>query len=144
MLRQIFFALLMLFCVTACGEGEVVKPVLSYQANFDPSDVDQIESFIKSVAKRWDLRVYEKDRKQMSVLTQGEDAFFIALYLNGNSILDISNVGMGKVLTMGVFDYDEMPLEKLHALAHEITAGLSQKFGIEFKQQSKQSGTDPS
>lgn len=135
MLRQIFFALLMLFCVTGCGESEVVKPVLKYQADFDPSDVDQVESFIKSVAKRWDLRVYEKDRKQMSVLTQGEDAFFMALYLNSNSILDISNVGMGKVLTLGVFDYGEMPLEELHALADEITSGLSQKFGIELKQQ---------
>ncbi len=131
MLRKIFFSALMLLGATACGEDNNVEPVMSYQANFYPEKVACVESVAKSLANDWKLEVYEKDRKQMNLLTQGQDAFFIALYFQGDAILDISNVGMGSTLTMGVFDFGKLSLDKLHRLANEMIKGINQQCDIQ-------------
>ena len=129
----ITFILAVLFLVSC--EGESTSPTYSYQANFDPAMVDGVEEFMKDVAKRWELRLYEKSREGMKVLTHGQEAFFIALFLKSdpknNWILDISNLGVGIILTFALYEHEDMPLAELQRLDGEVRRGLKEKFGIE-------------
>ncbi|MDP1932169.1 MAG: hypothetical protein Q8L60_12005 [Gammaproteobacteria bacterium] len=124
--------MLAVLVVSACEESSGVSPTYSYRAEFNPADVDAVVQFVRSVAERRNIRVYEKDRRQMSFLTQGKEAFFIAFYYNDNAVLDISNVGVGEIITLGVFDHQEYSAQALYDVSEEITTGLNQQFGIQF------------
>ena len=128
---KLFVSSLIFFCVISCSEEDYVKPTQQYQADFNTDNIDSIEEYIKSIAKRWNLRVFEKSHNEMKLLTQGQDAFYIALYLNENAVLDISNVGVGTILTLETFDHGDLPPEKLSGLTDEIVQGLEQQIGIQ-------------
>ena len=134
MLRQLLIVVIPVL-VLACSEIEVVVPIFNLRAEFDPSNVDRVDSFIKATATQWNLSVLEKGRDQMAFLTQGQEAFFLALYSGETPILDITNAGAGTILVLHVYDYGEMPLEQLNELADEIVISLNQNFGIELMSQ---------
>ena len=71
----------------------------------------------------------------MAFLTQGQDAFFIALFSSDSEIVNITNVGIGTRLTLHVYDKGGLLLEQLNELTDEIVNGLSLNFGIELKSQ---------
>ena len=51
-------AALAVLLMASC-EGESTKPTYHYQAPFDPAMVDGVEEFMKGLADRWELRLFE-------------------------------------------------------------------------------------
>ena len=127
-------AVLTVLFVVSC-DGELTKPTYQYRAPFNPAMVEDVEIFMRDVAKRWKLRLFEKDRKEMKVISLGKEAFLIALFLKSDPeddwILDISNAGAGTILTLGLYEHEDMPLSELQRLDNEVRTGLKEKFGIE-------------
>ena len=125
---------LVVFFVASYG-GESTRPTYHYRASFDPAMVDGVEKFMRGVAKRWEFRLFEKDRKGSKFITRGMEAFFIALFLKSDPenewILDISNAGAGTILTLGLYEHEDMPLSELQELDNEVRTGLRERFGIE-------------
>ena len=116
--------------VAACGE-EHVEPAFFYKAQFDPSMVAEVESFVRDISVKWQLELFEKDREQMKFLTQYREAFFISLYFECDAILAIMNVGVGNVLTLSLHDYGNLPVEQLERLANEVRSGLRAQLNID-------------
>ena len=116
-------------------EGENAKPTYHYRASFDPAMVGGVEKFMRGVAKSWELRLFEKDRKETKVISLGKEAFFVALFLTSdpdrNWVLDLSNAGAGTILTLGLYEHEDMPLSELQRLDSEVRTGLKERFGIE-------------
>lgn len=124
---------LMLFLIACSCEAERMSPYLMYKADFSSAKTGEVESAVKKIAKEWGLRVYEKNQEQMKFLTQGKDAFFIALYFEENPILVITNAGFGDLLMLSVTDYKGMPTSDLERLAAEVINTLETRLDIKFK-----------
>ncbi|MBA3582909.1 MAG: hypothetical protein H0W44_10735 [Gammaproteobacteria bacterium] len=92
-----------------------------------------VELAIKEVAKKWDLRIYEKDREQMKFHTQGKEAFFIVLYFNKDPVLSLDNSGVGEVITLMAVDYGNMPIQDLKKLAYDVIDTFETRFDIKFE-----------
>ena len=122
----------LLFLVCACDSRQV-SPHLLYRADFDAARIDEAERVVRGVAEEWELRVFEKDRDEMAFLTRGRDAFFVALYFEGDSILVLTNVGVGDTLELTAFDYKKMPMSDLDALVAQVITSLEDKLDVEFK-----------
>ena len=122
------------FFAVSC-QGESTGPTYHYRAPFDPAMVDGVVEFMRGVAKRWEFRLFEKDRKGAKFISRGMEAFFILLFLkrdpDGKWILDISNVGVGTNLSLALYEHEDMPLSELQRLDNEVRTGLEQKFGVE-------------
>ena len=127
-------AILAVLFLVSC-EGESTSPTYQYRTAFDPAMVDGVEEFMKDVAKRWELRLFEDNRKGMKFLTQGQEAFYIALFLKldpkNNWILSMTNGGAGTILILHLYEHEDMPLAELQRLDEEVRFGLKEKFGIE-------------
>ncbi|GBF30072.1 hypothetical protein MnTg04_00008 [bacterium MnTg04] len=83
------------------------------------------------ISEKWELRVFEKDREAMKFLTQGQEAFFIALYFEDDSILAIMNAGIGNILTLSLQTDDNFPVEELEKLANEVRGELKTHLNID-------------
>lgn len=129
---RLFFILLSIFCLSACGQDDV-KPVYFYKAPFDPVMVDAVAEVMKDISESRQFKLFEKDREQMKFLTDGKNAFFTAFYLKGEPILAVTNVGVGEVLTLSLHDYGELPLDDLEGLAQEVRDTLKNRFNIELQ-----------
>ena len=51
-----------------------------YDSDFDQAKIDIVLDVLYSFAKNQKLRVFEKDRERMKILTQGTPAFSVFLY----------------------------------------------------------------
>lgn len=129
-MRKILLVLLCIFCLNACT-AEYIKPMFFYRSPFDPSMVTDVESYMRKASKNWNFELFEKDKKEMKAVTDGQEAFYLAFYHKDKAILDISNVGVGVVLTLALFDHGDMPIAELERLANEVRSGLKSKFGIQ-------------
>lgn len=67
----------------------------------------------------WSTR-RSNDRSSDREQKEGQDAFFIALYLDEDPILVISNVGSDSTLTVDAMDYGNLPIEELERLVEEV------------------------
>lgn len=128
-MKKILSTIIMLFCINACN-GDYVVPTFLYKAPFDPLSVDKVEVFMRDISARWNLELFEKDREAMKIMTQGQEAFFIALYFEGDAILAIMNAGVGNVLTLSLQDHGNLPVEELERLANEVRSGLKTQLNI--------------
>lgn len=134
MILRFLTVTMMLLTLSSCGEAEYTPPYLHYRADFDTAKVDEAEMTIKEIAKKWNLRVYEKDRDQMKFLTQGKEAFFIALYRDEDPVLSLTNSGVGNVISVMAVDYGNMPVSDLERLTKEVIKVLEERLNIEFKE----------
>ena len=127
------FSLLVLVALlanTAC-DSEYIVPVFFYEAPFDPLLVDEVEEIMYDISGKWELSVFEKDREAMKIMTQGQEAFFIALFLEDDSILAIMNAGIGNILTLSLQTDDNFPVEELGKLANEVRRELKTHLNID-------------
>lgn len=124
--------LIVCFLGSSC-EAEYKPPYLLYTAQFDITKVDNAVVLVKEIAKNWNLRVYEIDREQMKFVTQGKDAFFIALYFKEDPIISIANSGVGEVLRVMAIDYGKMSLPDLKKLTEETIQTLKLELNLEFE-----------
>jgi hypothetical protein len=83
------------------------------------------------IAIHWGFELFEKDRDEMKLLSLNEPAFFIAFYSEGESVLVITNAGYAPLLTLSLMESQEMPVERLEALANEVRNGLQERFNIQ-------------
>lgn len=120
------------FFLSSC-ESENIDPYLSYKADFSPTLVGAVENFTKEIAEKYGLRVFEKPRRNMRVLSNGKEAFFIALYDGDIPIVIITSVGVSNILHLSFFDDGQFTKPQLDALANDINNGLKEKFSIIMK-----------
>ena len=128
MIRWLYLILLCVFCV-GCN-SESIGPHLKYSAQFDNSKISQIESVLDDVAVRNELEVFSKDHKKMRFLSEGNPAFFTALYLNGDPIIIITNVGVADTLVLTITDYGKIPVAELELIAAEVILLLKSNINI--------------
>lgn len=107
-----------------------IEPAAVYKGEFDHSKIGAVESIVDEVAQRWRLRIFRKNREHMKHLTQGRDAFFVALYFENDAVLALTNVGVGTVLTMITTDHGKMPLHELNGVASDIVDMLRTRLSI--------------
>ena len=109
-------SLIVLCCIssiTSCV-GDNVRPAFLFRSVFDPDTVNDVEIFMRALSEQWEFRLYEKDREEIESVTRGEqEAFFLFLYYEDDSILAMGNVGAGNVITLDLYDFGKMPLGKL-------------------------------
>ena len=98
-----------------------------YRADFSGEYIQQIEEFIDIVATENKLRVFRKDRKNMAVLTEGNDAFYSVFYYNDDPVISITNVGAGTVLSIIATDYGNLPIEQLNSIVKRLTTFLTEE-----------------
>ena len=114
-----------LFILNVSCQAAVNRPHATYQAELeDYAKIEQIETLIRAIAANRNLDVFEKDRDEMSYLTQGEPAFFIALYYMNEPVMTLTNVGIGNKLTLTTTDYGDMSLRELEKLTQQILSEL--------------------
>jgi hypothetical protein len=123
------------FFVISCGESSYHEPDFYYEGKFDSSLVNQLEEYMKDLADERNLVVFEKDRGQMSALTQNEEALFISLHVASidEPLLWVSNVGVGTVLTLGFLSNENFSYDNTKALSETVRNGLLDEMGIEMK-----------
>lgn len=126
---NIFF--ICVVCVCSCADDN--NPYLIYESEFGTEKISKVENVIKDLAQRRNLRVFEKNRENMKYLSRGEDAFFIALYFKNDPILVVTNVGVGKLITLSVSDYGKMPRKELELLTLELVSILKNEVNISFE-----------
>jgi len=123
------------FLISCGGKSTFIAPEFHFEGAFKPSSLDKLEGYIKQLAQEKDYRVYEKRRHQMKTLTNGQDAFSIALYqkTNDKNILYISNTGAGTILTLYLFTNKDFSLQEAKSLADTVIHYLESQLNIEMK-----------
>lgn len=129
-------ALIMSVFTCGCGHAQDV-PTVVYKAEFETSKIEGVERIVEEIADKWKLQIFRKDKRRMSILTQGHDAFFVALYLDRDPILFATNVGVGEVLTLGISDYGKLPREDLKRLANDVIEPLRERLNINLQPELK-------
>lgn len=124
----------MSFLACGCGGAQDI-PTVVFKADFDPARIEEVEVLVDEIAGRWNLRVFRKDKKQMSILTQGEAAFFVALYLEQDPIVVLTNVGVSNILSLVISDLGSMHVTELDRLTAEIVDSLEQRLEIDLVKQ---------
>ncbi|MEM7206476.1 MAG: hypothetical protein AAF434_01500 [Pseudomonadota bacterium] len=132
MKKFIQLALLPIFLFSCNAES--ISPNFHYTASFSPSkaNVDVVESLVTDVSSNWNLRVVKKDRSQMKLLTEDQEAFFIALYQEEKHVLSITNAGVGTSISMSLYAIDNFSIVQVEQLGREIRDGLLKELSIKF------------
>lgn len=125
----LLFLLSILF--SAC-KSESIKPYMKYSAEFDNSQIEQVESILLGIATDYKLRIFKKNRENMQYLSQGKNAFFTALYFNDDPILIMTNVGVADTLVLTVTDYGEVSQKDLEQIT-DIVVKTVFRIGIVLK-----------
>ncbi len=128
---QVIVCVLVLFLVSSCDNYK--KNFLEYRADFNPQKVDLAEKIIIQFADNNKLRVFNKDKNDMSSLSRGKNAFYIALYYKGDPLLSITNVGVAVQLRVSSIDYNNMPKVELAELTLDLINILQRELNVKFK-----------
>lgn len=126
--------LITVFFVFSCDHGSSYEaPQFYFEGKFSPSLVDNLDSYLKNLSRERGFRVFEKDRREMKVLTQGQDAFYISLYKESSDkpVLWISNVGVGTVLSLGLFSRENFSPIESKKLADELVFYLKEEMNVQ-------------
>lgn len=129
--RPIMMALLLLF-LASCDEREVSHRQFRAEG-FNPSYSREAETLMADTGRRWNLELFQKDAEDMKYLSFGKEAFFVALYLDDDPILILTNTGPAVILKLSIGDYGTMSPDDLQRLTDEVMEMLSTRFDVEFK-----------
>jgi len=115
-IKIVLFLNLILIC--SCN-SQYLEPDLYFEGKFDPKNVNTLEKFIKQLAKDKGFQIFEKDRNQMSFLSQGKEAFYISYYIHEDigPVMWISNVGAPNILVLGFNSFSDFSRENAKELA---------------------------
>lgn len=128
-------------CISACEvdlEVEYVEYVYRERAAFDPALIDEVEVFIRDIAKRWELELDEKSQESLRFLHKDvENAFDMMAYIKGHErkgmVFWIGNLGgKGNLLSLSMDHYEGgLPRICVDRLHEELKSGLENRFGLE-------------
>ena len=104
-----------------------------YEATLTEAEIiEKIEITLKTTAKKHGFHYFEKDRREISAITQDRPAFFIALYHNDDPFFTITNAGVGFIVTIIVNDFGNLGEEKLDAVIGDVL-GSTKLYGLVFR-----------
>lgn len=109
--------------------GSMVPPYFEYRAEFHANDAGDAVDTVRAIAAKWDLRVVEMP----SSATGGEEAIFVALYLDGDVVLHVTNIAVTNILRVTAYDWGEMPRDDLSKLLTEVLERFEDQFHIKFE-----------
>lgn len=118
--------------LSGCSSAQEA-PTTVYKGPFEASKVDAADAAVGDVAKKWNLRVFRKDRKHMRRLTDDKEAFFVALYFDKDPVVVVTNVGVATVLSVTISNYGRMPVQDLNRLTTDVIDTLKQ-LGVELRE----------
>jgi hypothetical protein len=116
-MKSRFATLCLLSLQTVACSAETGDPLLMYRGDFDANLAAKVTPILAAIADQHGMRLFEKDAEQMSVLTQDQPAFFLALNAKENPVLILTNVGAADILTLSVERSASMADSELQALA---------------------------
>ncbi len=119
-MKKYLFLLAFLF---ACSDKEN-EVYVHYRGDFDSSNVKIVEEIVKKFSQKWGLSIWEKNKSDMSRLTNHQESFFMGLEINSNTIMTINNVGIGNVISIIVIKNSYVSSEKLDFLSSNILKDL--------------------
>ncbi len=129
--------ILIVISLISCSSSTYIKPDYYFKGKFEPSivNVNALEAQINKIAEEQNYRVFEKNRNQMKRHTNDQEAFFIVLYQKNinESILTISNVGAGSVLTLALYTNEDFTKQDAKFLSEMVVQHLQTKLNVEMK-----------
>lgn len=122
-----------IFLLFGCQESNVEYSAY-HRAEINPVQIDDIEKFVRAFAAENELRVFDKSSRSMQTLSMGDKAFFIALYREDELVLNISNVGVSSLLSIGTFSshVENESVRSMEQLSGDLRNALSFEFNIKF------------
>lgn len=136
MLKSFAITLLAL-CLSACAEEE--KDFAYYErAEFNNMTISEVEDFVRDIAKRWGLQVYEIPKKSLVRTNQkgSRGLFSMGVYVEGTNepVFWIGNRGVAHILSL-MMSYEKVGfspacVDRLHK---ELKSGLKAQFGIDLQ-----------
>jgi hypothetical protein len=122
----------LLFLTIGCS-GKSLESDLEFKGDLAGSDVQLIEAYIRKLGSEMKFNIFEKDKRELSTITQGKPAFFIAFYLEGQKqpVMTITNAGVGSTLFMDFMSNKKFQADDIKALSERIVYDLDVRFGVE-------------
>lgn len=125
----IYFVILL--SMAACTESRDKPPYALYRGDFDPKNIACAEETIRTIARKWDFRIEEKDRREMKVANEGVDAFFIFTMVKKQDpsdirtwVMTIGSFSKGKILSLKIGDTKFLTNTQKDRLAQEVIQQL--------------------
>jgi hypothetical protein len=118
--------------VGSAGCTQAEAPAMQRIAVVDGAKLDSIALQVKEVASRRGMRVFEKPRADMRALNRGVDAIFLALYIDDEQVLVVTNVGHGNKLLLAVTPKPGFPAARADELINEVADQLEEFAGVAF------------
>ncbi len=131
-MRYISVCFLLLCSIASCTESKDIPPYVMYRGDFDPKNIACAEETIRAIARKWDFRIEEKNRKEMKTVNSGVDSFFIFMMKKQNPsdirswVLTIGNLFKGKILSLTIDDTKFLTNTEKDKLAQEIVSRLGE------------------
>jgi hypothetical protein len=104
-----------------------------YRSDFNQAEIDIVLDALYSFAKNHNLKVIEKDREQMQVLTQGTPAFSVFLYSENDPIFSVTNFGVGKIVSINARYYSRFEEGEIEQLRDMLLSRLENEATLDFK-----------
>lgn len=104
-----------------------------YRSDFNQVEIDIVLEVLYSFAKEQKLRVIEKDRERMKILTQGTPAFSVFLYSENDPIFSVTNFGVGEILSLNARYYKRFEEGKIEQMRDVLLSRLEKGATLDFK-----------
>ncbi len=105
-----------------------------FESKFDSKYIDDIDLYVKNLAKDKGYRVFEKKRSEMSIITNGREAFYISYYIGDiGPVFVITNAGFGSYINVDVYVDEGFDYNEAKKLSDRVKRDLMTIFNIELR-----------
>lgn len=118
--------LLLTLILSGCSELNR-SPFLSYDADITISQVDELERIIIEFGRENVFEVYEKDKHDAILATNGSNAFFIEYRYHNKTILVATNISIGERFRLYFFDNSKLSRYKVREISTKLITKLNNK-----------------
>lgn len=126
---------LLALCLSACAEEEWDFAYYE-RAEFNNMTINEIEDFVRDIAKRWGLQVYEVPKKSLvrTNLKGSRGLFSMGVYVEGSDgpVFWIGNRGAAHILSLMMSYKMGFSPRCVDRLYEELKLGLEERFGLDF------------
>lgn len=137
MTRLRVFLLLLCFPLYGFYGFGTPLPIFSeYRSDFNPHEIECVETTMRGIAEPWEFRVFEFDRKGRKFVTDGVAAFGMQYYFDDPKrnksyiVMDATNAGFGVILSVIILDLEAISHDELNRLAGDVVSALRAECGI--------------
>lgn len=109
-------------------------PVLTYRSKIELQDVRDIRKYVKRYFEESGIQTKEDYGPGADLVTRGSSGFITYGYLEGKLIYIVSNIGVGDIISIYVFDDGQTPQSTIEEQAQKLTTALESQYNLNFYQ----------